>query len=146
MNRLVITIPEKPPFYSLFADGPYLHKSFSKAINATRLAYRENEVLVLYYTYPTHREACVIRNTQEGVRLPGLSKRVTVLFSVHASRVDKLRRAAGFIKKHASLAFPDSFYIRLYFIILQRGKLKYPALKHLIDQTLSKEHTHDYPD
>jgi hypothetical protein len=133
--NLVITIPEEPPFYSLFAEGPFLYKVFEKRLRATMLTYRENDIVVLYYTYPAHREACVIRNTPSGSFLPGLSKRVTVLFSVRASRVDKLRRAVGFLKKHASLSFPDDFYIRLYFIILSRGKLNYPALKEMVEKT-----------
>jgi hypothetical protein len=145
--NLIITIPERPPFYSLFAEGPFLYKVFERDTRATRLFYRENEIVILYYTYPTHREACVIRNTPSGVPLPGLSKKVTVLFGVRASKVDKLRRAAGFLKKHASasLAFPDSFYIRLYFIILARGKLKYPALRELLIQA-EKENNRDHSD
>jgi hypothetical protein len=133
---LTVTIPEDPPFYSLFAEGRFMYKVFDRAQNATLLTYQGNEVLVLYYTYPTYREACVIRNTPSGVLLPGLSKRVTVLFSVRASRFDKLRRAVGFFKKHASLDLPDSFYIRLYFIIRARGKLNYPALAELIKKEL----------
>jgi hypothetical protein len=140
-SLLVITIPEDPRFYSLYAEGPFLYKSFVKELSATRLVYRENEVIVLYYTYPAHREACVIRNTSPGsCSLPGLSKKVSLLFSVHASRVDKLRRAAAFLRKHFGAAsFDDPFYLRLFFIVSQRGKLNYPALRALVSQSLSKE-------
>jgi hypothetical protein len=141
-SQLFITIPQEPPFFSLYAEGPFLYKVFVKELNSTRLLYRQDEVIVLYYTYPTHREACVIRNTPPAVSrtwLPGLSKKVSVLFSVNASRVDKLRRAVGFLKTHASLSLPDAFYFRLYFIILQRGKLNYPALRALVNFSLSKE-------
>jgi hypothetical protein len=139
--KLVITIPEEPPFYSLFAEGPYLYKEFEKKKRVTLFTYGENDVVVLYYTYPSYREACVIRNVSSpsGTFLPGLSKRVSLLFSVRASRVDKLKRAAGFLKEHSGSAcsFGDGFYTRLYFIICRRGKLNYPALQELC---------HDYPD
>jgi hypothetical protein len=137
----MVTIPDENRFYSLFSDGNHAWKSYDGRLKTTRLVYPENAVVVLYYTYPTHREACVIRNNSgslprllPGRLLPGLSKKVSPLFSVHASKVDKLKRAVAFLKKHVSagaFSFDDGFYIRLFFIISQRGKLNYPALAHM---------------
>jgi hypothetical protein len=132
MNDLVVTIPERPAFYSLYAQGTYSRKVFVKAQRASLITFPSGSAVCLYYTYPTHREACVIRNTGRGTEsLPGLSKKVSVLFTVRASRVDKLRRALGFLKKFRA-SFPDDFYIRLYYIVLLRGKINYPALDHLV--------------
>jgi hypothetical protein len=131
---LLITIPEKPPFYSLYAQGIFDWKSFDRMNAQTVLAYAENAAVVLYYTYPTYREASVIRNSGGNIMLPGLSKKITVLFSVRASRVDKLRRAIDFLNKNTpggAYSFGDGFYIRLYFLLLQRGKINYPALRRL---------------
>jgi len=93
----------------------------------------------LYYTYLTYREACVIRYVQDGngVPLPGLSKNVNVLFRVRASRVDKLKRAAGWLNKHSAGAFAhdDGFYVRLFYILERRGKINYPALSKLAENS-----------
>jgi hypothetical protein len=133
---LMVTIPDENRFYSLYSDGLHSWMSYDGRRKATRLVYPENAVVFLYYTYPTHREACVIRNVPGACSLPGLSKKVFCLFSVHASRVDKLKRAAGFLNKHSGGAcvFDDGLYIRLFFIVSQRGKLNYPALHKLCSE------------
>jgi hypothetical protein len=131
---LMVTIPDENRFYSLFSDGNHAWKNYDGRRKTTRLIYPPGAVLFLYYTYPTHREACVIRNASGSRAFPGLSKNVSLLFSVHASKVDTLKRAAAFLKKHApagAFSFGDGFYIRLFFIISQRGKLNYPALSNL---------------
>jgi hypothetical protein len=131
---LVVTVPENPVFYSLYADGIFEHKEFDRDARANLFFYAENALVVLYYTYPAYREACVIRDTRDGGKLlPGLSKKVDVLFTVRASKVDKLRRAFAFLRKNVSGAYTrdDGFYIRLYFIILRRGKINYAALNRL---------------
>ena len=133
-NSLVVTIPDHPSFYSLYSDGLLSGKTYVKETGSTLISYNEHAVVILYYTYPTHREACVIRNTCPGpVLLPGLSKKVSLLFNVQASRVDKLRRAVGFLHAHALRPFSrnDGFYIRLSFLLSQKGPLSYPALRHL---------------
>jgi hypothetical protein len=129
----MVTIPDENRFYSLFSDGPHSWKSYDGRLKTTRLVYPKNAVVILYYTYPTHREACVVRNNSGSCSLPGLSKKVSRLFSVQASKVDKLKRAAGFLKKHSpgAFSFDDGFYLRLFFILSQRGKLNYPALLQL---------------
>jgi hypothetical protein len=130
----MVTIPDENRFYSLYSDGLHAWKSYDARQKVTRLVYPAGAAVFLYYTYPTHREACVIRNTSNGAcSLPGLSKKVSLLFSVHASRVDKLKRAAAFLNKHTggACSFDDGLYIRLFFIISRRGKLNYPALKKL---------------
>jgi len=137
MNRLEITIPDKNSFYSLYSDGLLLRKTYLTEIRSTLIEYPPGAVVVLYYTYPTHREACVIRNapSPNAVLLPSLSCKVLLLFSVHASRVDKLRRAIGFLHTHFGNAFlfDDAFYIRLNYILRQRGKLNYTALRKLAE-------------
>ena len=133
---LEITILENPVFYSLYADGIFSFKTFYKNLKANVFVYDDDAIVVLYYTYPAYREACVIRNTVQGGKLlPGLSKEVSVLFSVRASKVDKLKRAMGFLRKNLNTGAytkDDGFYTRLYFILMQRGKINYTALKSLI--------------
>ena len=135
-DELVVTILDIPRFYSLYSDGVYTRKTYSKEAAGTLIAYPPNAVLALYYTYPHLRTACVIRNTPDGSRpLPGLSKKVHTLFTVHASKVDKLRRALAFLGKHADgpFGFDDGLYTRLYFLLCSRGKLDYFALRSLAD-------------
>jgi hypothetical protein len=115
-------------------------KTFDSENSATRLYYGHGEIVVLYYKYPVHREGCIIRVAEKTedkigdfVLLPGLSCKVTRLISVQASGVDKLRRAVSFLNAHFESAynFPDSFYIRLYFLLRQSGRLNYNALRVL---------------
>jgi hypothetical protein len=136
-SQLAITILEKPPFYSLYAEGVFSYKTFDKDARKNIFIYDESALIVLYYTYPTYREACLIRNIHGDTLLPSLSKKVRVLFSVRASKVDKLRRAIAFLNKNSrgAFSFDDGFYIRLYFILLQRGKLNYVALAQLAQNT-----------
>jgi hypothetical protein len=137
-NPLVVTIPDKNNFYSLYADGLFIRKSYIKDLEVTRIFYDQNQVVFLFYTYPTHREACAVRNTPAGSRwFPGLSKPVSLLFSVHASRVDKLRRAVGFLNTHEGGAYSwdDGFYIRLLFILSRRGGINYFSLRRLAEDS-----------
>jgi hypothetical protein len=138
-HHLEITIPDLNSFYTLFADGPHAWKTYDRQKKHTLIYYPPGAAVILYYTYPTYREACVIRNSQEdtGVILPGLSKKVSLLFRVRASRVDKLKRAAGWLNKHASgaCAHDDGFYARLVYLLEQRGKLNYAALSKLAESS-----------
>jgi hypothetical protein len=68
--------------------------------------------------------------------LPGLSKKVLRLFTVKASRIDKLKRAAGWLNMHSfagAHGFDDGFYTRLVYLLEQRGKINYAALGRLSD-------------
>ena len=134
-DELVITIPDKTYFYSLYADGIFSRKTYFPDSGETLLAYPPGSVIFLYYTYPSHRAASVIRNVPGNADLPGLSKKVRLLFTVHASRVDKLKRSVGYLNKNAggSYCYPDGFYIRLYFILHRRGKLNYLSLRKVAD-------------
>jgi hypothetical protein len=129
-GELIVSIPDNPPFFSLYSDGPAARTTYLKHSKTTLMAYPRGVPLVLYYTYPAHRAASLVRNLPGRARFPGLSRTVQTLFTVHASRVDKLRRALGFLNKHSGGAFrfDDGFYTRLYFILLRRGKLDYQAL------------------
>lgn len=135
-DELVITIPDTSSFYSLYADGLFSRKTYFKESGLTCLAYKPGTVVVLYYTYPAHRAASLIRVVHGKAELPGLSKKVVVLFTVHASKVDKLRRSIGYLNTHTAGAysFNDDFYIRLYFMLQRRGKLNYIALRALTEQ------------
>jgi len=138
-HHLEITIPDHNSFYTLYADGIHAWKTYDRQKKHTLLYYAPGSVVFLYYTYTTHRQACVIRNTQDdtGVMLPGLSKKVSLLFNICASRVDKLKRAAGWLNKHSAGAFAhdDGFYTRLVYILEQRGKINYPALSKLAESS-----------
>ncbi|MCL2381228.1 MAG: hypothetical protein FWC64_06500 [Treponema sp.] len=138
---LEVTIPDKNSFYSLYSAGLLSRKTYVREIKSTVIEYARNSVIVLYYTYPTHRHACLVRDAPSPPAnmafLPGLSKKVSLIFSVHASRVDKLKRAIGFLHSNFNNAFSrdDGFYVRLHFILRQRGKLNYTALRELAGQT-----------
>lgn len=135
-EELIVTITDTASFYSLYADGLFSRKTYFKESGTTCLAYTPGTAVFLYYTYPTHRAASLIRVERGKAELPGLSKKVTVLFTVHASKVDKLKRAVGFLNKHTAGAygFSNDFYIRLYFILQCRGKLNYGALRVLTEK------------
>jgi len=141
-NHLEVTIPDHNSFCTLYADGNHAWKTYDGQKKHSLFYYAPGEVVFLYYTYVTYREALVIRNVQndDGIMLPGLSKKVSVLLRVRASRVDKLKRAAGWLKKHSAGAFvhEDGFYTRLFYIIEQRGKINYPALGKLAESSASQ--------
>jgi len=140
-NHLEVTIPDNNSFYTLFSDGKHTWKTYDRLKKHTLIYYPPRAVVILYYTYVTFREACVIRNVQTDtncVMLPGLSKKVSVLFRVRASRVDKLKRAAGWLNKHSvftAYGHEDGFYIRLCYLLERRGKINYPALGKLADSS-----------
>jgi len=138
-NHLCVTIPDHNSFYTLYSDGDLAYKTYDQLEKRTLIYYAPGSVVFLYYTYLTYREACVIRYVQDGngVPLPGLSKNVNVLFRVRASRVDKLKRAAGWLNKHSAGAFAhdDGFYVRLFYILERRGKINYPALSKLAENS-----------
>jgi len=137
INHLEITVPDYNSFYSLYAEGNHTWKTYDQRKKNTLIYYPPGAVVILYYTYPTYREGCVIRNIceKDSLKLPCLSKNVKVLFRVRASRVDKLRRAAGWLEKNSGGFFPhdDGFYIRLVYMIEQRGKINYAALRELAE-------------
>jgi hypothetical protein len=137
-DELVIVIPDKSNFYSLYADGLYSRKTYVKDTGESYFAYPPGSVIFLYYTYPTHRAASAVRFVPGGASLPGLSRKVNLLFTVHASKVDKLKRAVSFLNKNAggAYSFGDGFYTRLYFILEKKGKLNYPALRNLAERAL----------
>jgi hypothetical protein len=138
-GHLEVTVPDYNSFCTLYSDGNHAWKTYDRQKKHTLIYYPPGAVVFLYYTYVTYREACVIRYSQDdnGVTLPGLSKKVNVLFRVRASRVDKLKRAAGWLNKHSAGAFAhdDGFYARLVYILERRGKINYPALGKLAESS-----------
>jgi hypothetical protein len=137
MSVLTVAIPDEGGFYSLFADGLFAKKTFDKASGRTFLDFGDNAVIFLFYTYPALREICAVRNAPSDnmVFLPGLSQKVSPLFTVRASAVDRLRRAIGFLNRRfgGAYSWDDGFYIRLFFLVRQRGPLSYPALRKLAE-------------
>ena len=122
---LEAAIPDRASFCTLYADGPHMRKI--REGETTILSYPRDSVVFLYYTYPTYREAMAVRNTRDGgISLPCLSKKVSVLFRVRASGVDKLKRAVGFVNancKPDAYSREDGFYVRLAYVLERRGKL-----------------------
>ena len=135
MKDLAVSIPDENAFYSLYADGLFSQKIFDKASRTTFLTFPENAVVFLFYTYPAYREICAVRNAESDkmAALPGLSQKVTPLFTVRGSAADKLRRAIGFLNRRFGGAYSwnDGFYIRLFFLVRRKGPLNYPALRKL---------------
>jgi len=143
LKQLEVAIPDHNSFYTLYAEGKHCFKAYDHQKKVTLLHYPPGAAVVLYYTYPTHREACVIRNNdaEDGVMLPGLAKKVSPVFRVQASRVDKLKRAVSYLNEHSgagAYGHDDGFYIRLGYLIEQRGKINYPALRALFESSLKE--------
>jgi hypothetical protein len=143
LKQLEVAIPDHNSFYTLFAEGRHCFKAYDRLKKVTLLHYPPGAAVFLYYTYPTHREACVIRNndSENGILLPGLAKKVSPVFRVHASRVDKLKRAVSWLNVHSpagACGHDDGFYTRLGYLIEQRGKLNYPALRGLSESSLKE--------
>lgn len=139
--HVLIPHKEKPSYYTLYVKGNYsTKKDFADGVN---FEFVQNSLLILYYTYPAHRRAYVVRFTgNDNTHLPGLSQPVKILLVVHASKVDKLKKAISFIQEHyfKPTYLPDLFYYRLEQIIKQKGKLNYETL-HCLCQNHSKEIT-----
>lgn len=138
-GELTVTVRDSRSFYSLFADGPFLRKYFVRETNTTYLAYGKDALLALYYTYPSHRAAALVRNDQALCAFPGLSKKIRPLLCVRASKTDKLRRALARLgERHGgAFSFSDSFYLRLAFLLEKKGKLDFSALDSLAERYLS---------
>jgi hypothetical protein len=140
-GELIITIPKNASFYTLYSDGLHCAKTVDARTSLVSFHYPQNEAVFLYYTYPHHREAFLIRNTAGGdISLPSLSKKVSVLFTARASRVDKLKRAVSFLNVHTKGAnlFSDGFYIRLWLVLEKKGKLDYQALLGIAEKALEE--------
>jgi hypothetical protein len=136
-NSLVITNDPDNKFYSIYSDGLFVSKQYDKESGITTLEYARDSAVLVYYTYPVHRRVYLVRNVparNEGtVGLPCLSNKIKILFKNTASRVDKTRRVFAHIHKHYGNAFifPDDYYLRLDFIIKQKGKIKYSLIDAL---------------
>ena len=132
---LEAAIPDRAAFCTLYADG--LHMRKIREGEGTVLFYPRDSVVFLYYTYPTYREALAVRNTPDGgIALPRLSKKVSVLFRVRASRVDKLKRAVGFVNANCepdAYSRGDGFYVRLAYVLERRGKICRTTLGKIAD-------------
>jgi hypothetical protein len=140
LKQLEVAIPDKTYFCTLYAEGIHCWKNYDREKKVTVLHYPPGAAVFLYYTYPTHREACVVRNddAEGGIMLPGLAKKVSCVLRVHASKVDKLRRAAFYLNRHSSAGaygHDDGFYVRLGCLMEQRGKISYPALRGLFESS-----------
>jgi hypothetical protein len=140
-DLLVITIPPEGHYYSLYADGLYAQKVYEKETGMTSLYYDSGSAVFLYYTYPTHRRVYLVRdNGEDGDTrsLPGVSKKVSVIFKQYASRVDKTKRAVSYLNTHyqSAYGYSDKFYTRLSVILLEKGKIDYAAIDALYKRGL----------
>jgi hypothetical protein len=136
-NLIITNTPNN--FYSIYSDGIFDKKHFDKESGITTLEYKNNSAVLLYYTYPVHRRVYLVRNVSNETNLtglPSLSKKVKIIFKNTASRVDKTRRAFGRIREHygGPFVFPDDFYLRLDFLIKQKGKIKYSLIDALTEK------------
>lgn len=135
MKLLHVLIPQNEhSFYTLYVFGSY--GSRHDVAGGTDFEFPTASLLVLYYTYPAHRRAYVVRFTDDGTTvLPGLSAPVKKIICVYASKVDKLKKALSYIGEHyfSPLKLSDLFYIRLERLLLRKGKLDYAALKNLCE-------------
>jgi hypothetical protein len=143
LKQLEIAIPDHNSFYTLYAEGKHCFKAYDRLKKVTLLHYPPGAAVFLYYTYPVYREACVVRNNdaENGLMLPGLAKKVSPVFRVQASRVDKLKRAAFYLNEHSSAGaygHEDGFYVRLGCLLEQRGKLNYAALRELSESSINE--------
>ncbi len=137
MNLIEILVPNEKNFYTLYSDGL---ETFKQAVpSGTLFTYPPKSIIILYYTYPTHRRAYVVRyvespNTQL-ITLPGVSLPVKELIRVHASKVDKLKKSISYLKEHTHNVYQlsDSFFIRLHYLLQKKGKVNYESLKALIN-------------
>jgi hypothetical protein len=139
MGELEITIPERARFYHLYAEGKFDREIFDEETGETHFYYGDRARVLLYYTYPAHRRVYLIQNDDAGaVSLPGLSRKVSVIFKHCASGVDKTRRALAYLSTRypEAFSFSDAFFNRLSLLISQKGKLNYAALACLLDKEI----------
>jgi hypothetical protein len=142
-GELTVAIPAAPRFCSLYADGPFTRRRLDRESGASFFACPRGAAVALYYTYPTHRAAALVRNDDNALGLaafPGLSKKTRPLIQTRSSGVDRLRRAlARLNEKHGgAFSFSDDFYTRLAFLVNRPGKLDYVALDTLAERFLSQ--------
>ena len=134
MNIIKIIVPNSNNFYHLYSYG---YGGVEKVLDQEQgfeFTYPINAIIILYYTYPQHRRAYLVRFTEDGqTSLPGVSLPVKTLIKVHASKVDKLKKAISFIKDHYgnTFTYDDQFYERLELIIKQPGKINYESIRTL---------------
>lgn len=137
MQRILhVLIPHKENnFYTLYVSGCYGAKT--PISDGTDFSFISGSLLVLYYTYPAHRRAYIVRFTENGkTELPGLSEPIHKIICVYASKVDKLKKSLSYIQEHYEFLFslPDIFFVRLERVIQRKGKLNYDALRSLCEQ------------
>lgn len=134
MHFTTVLVPAKQKFYTLYSDGPYVDKQPLE--EGTVFSYLENSILFLYYTYPTHRRAYIVRCCNSGTTpLPGFSVPVKVLSRCHASKVNKLKKSVSFLSEHYKnpFTFSDAFYSRLHLILQEKGKINYEKIRIVIE-------------
>lgn len=138
-RTLHITIPHEPVFYTLYADGK--EETLINTDSGSVLYYPENAVILLYYTFPTHRRVYCVRNAESIIMsdLPSVALPVSILFKQFASRVDKTKKAISYLREHYpehAFTLPNGFYSRLGLLLSQKGKLDYYLLDDLVKRSL----------
>jgi hypothetical protein len=90
---LTVHIPEQS-FFTLYARGNILGK---RTVTGRGTFIRFDGVVVLYYTYPHHRRAYIVRSVDAlscypPVALPNVKQKVGVILRAKGRRIDILRR------------------------------------------------------
>lgn len=143
-RNLQITIPHAPIFFTLYADGK--EDTIVNTDTGSVLYYPDNAIILLYYTFPTHRRLYCVRNTECSIMsdLPSVSLPVSILFKQFASRVDKTKKAISYLREHYhehAYNLPNGFYSRLGLMLSQKGKLNYLLLDDLVKRSLTDGRT-----
>ena len=135
-ENLFISIPQTPRYYSLDVYGEHSSKiSKSKSVVYTFPPYA---AIFLFFRYQNTRISTLIRNVPGDYHFIGFSRKVKSLFTVNASRVDKLKLAIDCLNKYCQGAyhFTDDQYLRLYAVLKKPGKLNLPALSSLFKKNI----------
>jgi hypothetical protein len=93
---LKVYIPEKS-FFTLYARGS-IEDHATVPGRGTFIRFEDGSVVILFYKYPRHRRAYIVREGKElryyrPVRLPNVKEPVGILLKAKGRRVDILRRA-----------------------------------------------------
>jgi hypothetical protein len=90
---LSVHIP-KDSFFTLYAKGKIEYK---QTVDELGTFIRFDGVVVLFYKYPHHRRAYIVRNSEElrnypSLTLPNVKQQVGIIYRAKGRRVDILRR------------------------------------------------------
>lgn len=129
--KVFIPVKERDGF-SLFAEGALLNMENTKK-GDLYLAFSDNAIVVLYYTYPNHRRLYIVhtKGAGEKVRLPCTDKAASIIFRGMGKVFDVTKNAFYYLRKTTQedyLFFPKEFFYEMGILAdskkLNRFKLK----------------------